>query len=203
MEGEWEEKYWNLIGKIAAEQEEEERHLKEFLPHFFVLCNEDEKKKALKKIHERIVDDEWIGNSQINGRPMFVMETEESKKRTRARMEQQGDQAAGKDKRMKASIMAIHALMWAAGKHPTGRKRVASHVCHFGACLDPDHVEWESQDHNMIRERCNRAKHCSCGLQPPCNFSFHPDRHVPRIRNKNDKRIAAKTKQSKAGFKIK
>lgn len=134
---------------------------------------------------------------------MFVMETVESKKRSRARIEQQGDQVAGKDKRMKASIMAIHALMWAAGKHPTGRKRVASHICHFGACLDTDHVEWESQDHNMIREQCNRAKYCSCDLVPRCDFTLHPERHVPRARNKNDKRKASKTKASKAGFTLK
>lgn len=82
MESEWEEKYWDLIGKIAAEHEEEERRLKKYLPHFFVLCDDNEKKKALKKVHERIVDDEWIGNSSVNGgRPMFVMETVESKKK--------------------------------------------------------------------------------------------------------------------------
>lgn len=51
---------------------------------------------------------------------------------------------------------------------------VGSHLCHNPLCVNIEHLVWESASRNNRREYlCNKKKRCSCGLQPPCDFTLH------------------------------
>ena len=201
MEGEWERKYWDLVGAIALSEAEERRGQKA-LPHFFSLCSEKEKKMILQKCNNRIEDGQWIGNMTTRSRPMITIETAQTKELSLKRRREEKSRNVTDD-RIKASIMVAHVTMWDVGKLPTGRKRVASHICHDGVCIDPTHIEWESHDDNNLREVCNKSKMCQCELNPPCNFLLHPERHVSISHNRNP-RIPSKTSKTRhAGVGVK
>lgn len=193
-EGEWEAKYWDLVGRIALEEAEEERRGQKALPHFYTMLDDEEKEMLVKKYRDRCRDGLWIGNTNTGNRPSFVLETKKTRELTKKRRLEKA--RSTNDDRVKAMIIVAHVAMWDAGKIATGRKRFASHICHDGHCINPDHLEWESADHNMLREVCNREKICQCGLQPSCDFTLHPERHALG-RRRNDKRKPSKTSKER------
>ena len=69
-------------------------------------------------------------------------------------------------------VVASHVVLVHNGHCPILPGLQASHYCHNAACMQ--HVIWEPRHYNEIkRKRCSKARLCSCGLMPACDFALH------------------------------
>lgn len=55
-----------------------------------------------------------------------------------------------------------------------------SHICHWSACINPNHLVWEARWKNWKRLYCFG---CDCNMQPACLGKFHPSSYWEEEKN--------------------
>lgn len=145
-----------------------------FLPTIMTHYTPEERKKLWQKISRRIENNRWVGNQK--GRPTAGFATQHCRQRA----------IAGKRKRTtkivkgvaytqepQALVLVSHAVLVANGRYPQEDEQ-ASHLCHNGKCVHPDHLVWEPVAANMRRVRCAREGECVCGNEIKCLMQCLP-----------------------------
>lgn len=202
----WEEMYWDLVGSIALEKAEKARKKRKKedeagtlgddpffknsiapksmnLPNIMTMATPRERQKIIKSVMEKIKEGKWCG-AWIKGhgkqkRPGYAMWTERANEEVAAGTRKSKYTKSAKKKHTGyVSFLPYHCVLLHHGFYPTEQKSVCSHICHDPSCVRIDHIMWSSHDDNYRRERlCNKEKRCVCGLDPPCDFTLHPEAH--------------------------
>jgi len=119
-----------------------------FLPAIMTEFNDEERAILQTRVLRNVVKGKYIGR-RVNGRPSVRM--------------------VSRFKKRQVTLYAAHVVLVMHGKIPREDEQ-ASHLCHNAACIDIDHLVWESSDRNMRRRKCMARGKCICGLTPQCIF---------------------------------
>lgn len=87
-----------------------------------------------------------------------------------------GDEGPARVKGYKASFNLFHSSLQTSNDNQTNKdgwpiNKEISHLCHWNACLNPDHLILEERWKNWKRLYCNG---CDCNVFPKCIAKFHP-----------------------------